>query len=841
MPSLPPETQLAQAVLHFVQDGAYPDSEDIISANLPPTTFSTLLSSLESARKDVKKELGTLGRHSAGDIDEWIQQAKKLQQDIESAKATAQEIVRHAEQGEQLDNQLGDVAGKKRLLDSEVAFNQTLVDALGLIYEIQTTLDQVETMTSTNRLSEAIDLLKICQGRLGQLGTSQNVTVVRMLKERADYLPQVIGESLGRSWDQWVVVDEANQSISIRHSGREAMIEMDGVVRGLEKLNLLERKVDVLYQALARVLLSPRLDHPFLSSAVTIAIDGDSITVTTDGANSGLGPLFHDLGSMVDFLSTNLPPSIALPLSQTLMSSVSTRLITFWLTPGLPSSLAEMPTFREVLSMVETFIERIDSLGWKGTEGLKDWVQSTPRVWLTKRRETSLELVRTMLKQGLKDTKLVERIETQKVAPDDGMFRATEEDWNAGWSDNDEEKTSPAREEEEEDVSAWGLDEPVDDQGNSESDIHVADDDEVEEAWGWGDEKNNKSTPASPQKAFQPAPNRNGQASKGAKAEKEVTLREHYTITSIPQAILGVVENIIHDAEQLTEQSATDNPIAPAATGLFPLPTLTLAMFRACAPSHYSRHDSGSMYLYNDSLWLAEQLRTVQASAPPSIAKRLKLDADATALEGFGKRAYTKEMEAQRTIIADLLDGAQGFVNSTASPFAEACDTAVSGTVAQITTLERRWKAVLSRSALLQSLGSLLATATNKVILDVEDMPDISETESQRLAAICGRFTALDTLFLPDAPLLSTSTAAALPPTPAATDPIPLTAVYVPSWLRFQYLASILESSLADIKYLWSEGELKLEFSAPEVVELIQALFADSEYRRAAIAEIRRS
>jgi protein transport protein DSL1/ZW10 len=59
--------------------------------------------------------------------------------------------------------------------------------------------------------------------------------------------------------------------------------------------------------------------------------------------------------------------------------------------------------------------------------------------------------------------------------------------------------------------------------------------------------------------------------------------------------------------------------------------------------------------------------------------------------------------------------------------------------------------------------------------------------------------------------------------------------------LKFQYLANILDSSLADIKYMWTDGELGLEFTAEEVTDLIEALFADSDHRRRAIGEIRRT
>jgi centromere/kinetochore protein ZW10 len=65
--------------------------------------------------------------------------------------------------------------------------------------------------------------------------------------------------------------------------------------------------------------------------------------------------------------------------------------------------------------------------------------------------------------------------------------------------------------------------------------------------------------------------------------------------------------------------------------------------------------------------------------------------------------------------------------------------------------------------------------------------------------------------------------------------------VYTPGWLRFRYLGEVLEASLADIKFLWLEGELSFEFEVEEIIELIEALFAESEHRRAAIRELRRS
>ena len=281
------------------------------------------------------------------------------------------------------------------------------------------------------------------------------------------------------------------------------------------------------------------------------------------------------------------------------------------------------------------------------------------------------------------------------------------------------------------------------------------------------------------------------------------------------------------------------------------MPTLVLAMYRATAAAYYSNEPAGNMLIYNDCFRLAEQLRTfidslktrpsdtqLPHNARPST--RLRLDTDIKALEGFGKRSYAREMEAQRTIVQDLIDGAQGFNNCTTQPFAGECENAVRITVDRIREMHSQWKDVLSKSALMQSLGSLVSTVVSKVVIDIQDMSDISEEESKRLKHFCDMLNGLKELFIQEQPLAP----GASPPVRedgAAANRADMTGVWVPNWFKLQYLAEILESSLADIKYLWMESELHLEFDAEEVVDLVVALFAESDYRRRAINEIKRA
>lgn len=62
-------------------------------------------------------------------------------------------------------------------------------------------------------------------------------------------------------------------------------------------------------------------------------------------------------------------------------------------------------------------------------------------------------------------------------------------------------------------------------------------------------------------------------------------------------------------------------------------------------------------------MWLCDQFREyisyweARSNLPSRAYGLMKLDPEVKALQSFGKRAYTNEMVAQRTIINDLMGG----------------------------------------------------------------------------------------------------------------------------------------------------------------------------------------
>lgn len=632
-------------------------------------------------------------------------------------------------------------------------------------------------------------------------------------------------------------------------------MSMTSLVEAMKQLSLFDDAIQHLCRDFESFIVIPRLRVG--ANGAVRSLEVGEYNISTSGSSSDLSAqaLFSDVDLIVDFLRSELPTPIIEPLAGLLIPGLVSRLISTWLASAVPEELDGLEDFEDTMSLVQHFAVKLDTCRWPGNRKLREWTQSIPDIWLRKRQEISLSRVRLLLSQGFGTVETVERVETQKLSRNDEVFAGSGggDDWDAGWSD--EEPTAQDKinlpsdvsvavgGDDEEDVSAWGLDGDKEDPiaPGSEEDPENADDDT--EAWGWGDENAGEepSKPKIPTESSPKKPKSNGLRDQHPQAERELTLKETYNVTSLPSEILAIITQVISDAESLETADYADSPIAAAAPKLLSLPGLVLAMYRASASSSYSQHPSGPMFLYNDTSWLTERLQDLASHHTTAsgrhiqsrIAYNLRLDNHILALETFGKRAYAKEMESQRTIITDLLDGAQGFSNCTEHPFNQECDIAVASTVDRLRDLNKEWKGVLSHSALLQSLGSLLSTVTSKIIVDVEDMSDISEPESQRLTTYCNRIAALEDLFLP------TEITSPAGHNDEQETPIPLTAMYTPHWLKFQYLANILESSLADIKYLWTEGELGLEFDTEELVDLIVALFADSPHRRNAVAEVR--
>ncbi|RMY50604.1 hypothetical protein D0863_14832 [Hortaea werneckii] len=822
------------AVLSYINNGAYPDSDEVASASLDSATLGNLLQSLKQAQDEVKKDIRSLSKDTAPDIDDWISKAKSLQQDILRSRDTARQIVAEHEAGRELKARVQDKATQVRLLEKEVAFEDTLGGTLEHIRYANGVLQSVQNEAVGGDLTKALNKLETAQESIDGLESVRETKAYGLLQGRAKHLREGLKETATAKWNEAIAIKDRKVTVT----GTASSLSLEGIAKTAQGLAIFDGLLQKLSKDLERDILKPRMTAGTNGQVAKLEVTGKSLLCSGLSGDLSYKSLFQDLETMIDFLARELPSSVSLPLSDRLVLALANRLDEQWLEPAVPLDVNGMPGFQETLGDVQNLADTIEKHGWGGAKQLRDWVQGAPRTWLTKRREAVLGDVRNLVFIGLRETKTVERVETQMITQDDqqalqGDGGGQDDDWDTAWDEPeedakpDEAPSSAGRTEDEDEASAWDTEdmekEPARSDGNE--------DDDEGDAWGWGDEDANK--PASPVASKPSAPKASGVTSTSQMqqpVEREMTLRETFSVTLIPDGVITLLQQIIADAQSLAGPEYASSPIAPAASALYTLPTLALAIYRATAPTVYAKLDTGNMLIFNDANQLASQLREWQSSQPPT--SRLRLDADVKALENFAKKAYASEMDSQRTIIRDLLDGAQGFTNVTKPPFKAESESAIEQTVDRLRALHTQWKPVLSSAALLQSLGSLLATATAKIIADVEDLGDIGEENSHQLRRLMEKVTAVKDLFA-----TQVSSPDGQPTTTTAGQD--MTFIYCPNWLKFQYLAEILESSLADIKYLWHEGELSLEFEAEEVCELIEGLFADSDMRRRAMAEIR--
>ncbi|KAL2179179.1 uncharacterized protein P884DRAFT_196376 [Thermothelomyces heterothallicus CBS 202.75] len=628
-------------------------------------------------------------------------------------------------------------------------------------------------------------------------------------------------------------------------------MSLEDAVIGLKAFKEVDRRMSRLWDGINDAVLLPRMD--ITRDTLPGIHTQDNYMELRGSADKTVHSLFADLEQVFSFLVHKLPPDLIETISSTLLPEIIGKITNVWLDSAVPSSLQAMDRFEEVIGAAKDFCTRLEALGLSNLGGLNRWTENAPKVWLSKCKETALDSVRTKLSQGLGASKRVEKVEKQMVSKSEGQqlvsnsTAALASDDDHGWDawDDGEETAQAATADKGADVppdgdddgaDAWGwgeeeatVDEP---EGGKEGpgESKAEDEDDPTEAWGWGDEAE-AGEPEAPENPPAPPP---------APQTRELVLRETYSISSLPQPVLDLIFSIAEDGAALTQDRYAGSPVAAQAAGLFSLPTLALAMFRAVSPHYYAPSVGGNMYLYNDSTYLAEQLAGFAAAwkTRSDISTRaqqmLRLDNDIKLLRSFANRAYTNELGIQKTVLRDLLGGEQNLVHQ---PDAAA---SISSATARVRALATAWEDILARSVWQQAVGALVDAIASKMIADVTDLASIGQEEAYNIAGLISSVEELDELFLPSRWQGDRKKKEGGGNEGGeGEEEVPVTAQFAGNWLRLKYLSEVLQSNLRDVRFLWVEGELSLYFTAEEVVDLVKASFEDNPRTREVIREIR--
>ncbi|KAL8342580.1 hypothetical protein RB601_004878 [Gaeumannomyces tritici] len=854
-----PANALGPALVAFAIEGSFPD-EHLSSLKIAPKELPAGIKALQDAKSTLEDEIRTVNHETADDVKTWYDNAKTLQDDINRSKQMAGDIQREAEEPEVSGKTIEEAESRAAFLVRELNYNDQLIQTLRAIKAVTTILDEVEQARAERRILDALHLLEKSWASLDALSVNGSCKAVKLLNMRAFELKSDVHEVFDHVWNALVHLDAEKSEFSVQQTRSDEPMSLPDAVVGLQAYKEVDRRMSDLWHGLDEAIVGPRMDLQSSSPLPGIQVQDQCLRATGESVRT-VEALFADLVQILKFLAAALPLELVEVLSKVMMPELINRIINVWLSAAVPASLKDMNEFQAVIESARAFCAQVTSLGFSELDDLQEWVESAPKVWLSKCREAALDTIRTKLSQGLGTPKQVERIETQIVSRSEGKELAAngpsagaatdDHGWDSAWSDGDageqqesavesKKPAEPAPEVGDDDVDAWGAwgadeeisdeakvedgksdakDDPKQDEKEAKRDAKGANDDESDaaDAWGWGEDDVQEEPSAAPEANPAPNPRADHKANTGS---RELTLKETYNITSMPDPVLSLVFSILEDGAALTQTSHESNPVATAAAGLFSVPTLVLAMFRAVSPYYYSAGLGGNMYLYNDATYLAGRLADYAAAwkAREDLTSRarnmLRIDNDVKALQAFANRAYSNEMSTQKTIVKDLLGGQQSVMEQS---FMESA-------VAQVRSVSAAWDGILTKSAWFQAVGSLVDAVATKVIADVMEMPSIGQDEAYNIANMISSITELDDLF---------------PPTRIGDEQIPSTSQYVPSWLRLKYLSEVLQSNLREVRYLWIESELSLYFTLEETLDLISASFEDNARTKEIVREIK--
>lgn len=138
-----------------------------------------------------------------------------MRSDIATTQKTAEEIVTKEKRDEDLRQVLHDAGSTLRLLEEEVAFNQTLTTTLKQILEIRQEIRQTRELIDRSNLPEAVNLILQIDMHLESIRSTRSIKAVAMLQLEASELRHTIVEALTRSWQDSIQIDTQNFAVSI--------------------------------------------------------------------------------------------------------------------------------------------------------------------------------------------------------------------------------------------------------------------------------------------------------------------------------------------------------------------------------------------------------------------------------------------------------------------------------------------------------------------------------------------------------------------------------------------------------------------------------------------------
>ncbi|WVQ85149.1 hypothetical protein IAT38_007314 [Cryptococcus sp. DSM 104549] len=336
----------------------------------------------------------------------------------------------------------------------------------------------------------------------------------------------------------------------------------------------------------------------------------------------------------------------------------------------------------------------------------------------------------------------------------------------------------------------------------------------VDDGWGWDDD-------AQPQAASAPAPPSPKKRKRKELREEKKVVKDKFLVSTACEDLLGLAREVLGEVQELQNTSYPSPSFDSRLTVPVLLHTVTeiFDLYRAILPAHFSKQledvPALAMQAYNDANYLASALSTL--TIPEASASDIDLADESTRLSALGEHIYEALLETQKAGIDGTLDDLRGLEGTGEDKTFKKCEKSLQGVVHSLESLAKILKPVLSQATRLEILGYLVTHLISRMSEAVLSIGDITEIESNRLTELLRLVYPLENLFGGEGGVVE----------------------HVRGWLKFCYIAEILQANLVDITYLLDQGAL-VDFTVEELVGLVRALFASSDKRDGVVERVER-
>ncbi|RKF56984.1 putative zw10 centromere kinetochore protein zw10 [Golovinomyces cichoracearum] len=833
--------QLGKLLVDLSNDRAILNEKAILNAHVSECALPSALSTLAAAKDELEAEIRSISQGIAGEVDDWITHTKSIQEDVNTSQRLANSIVQQAEADEQLMEEIKVKELHISKLRKEASFNQSVLLHLKHIQHIHNGQLKIENLIRDKSLMDSLYMLKeIFEFRQHALH-NQSINVVGELELKLSNLRKILHEELLRIWATLVYVDKEHKSITIQRTLSSTAplrfynenLSLEDVISCLEFFGDIPDVIRNFCNDLENLILEPRTVKKDLALQ-SIEVKDHTISLGPI-VNDSIKELFSEIKTLIRFLHQVFPTAAHEALSNSVMPYLSNRILNLWLEKTVPSSLKVLTEYKKSLDRVLGYITEIETIGWPGFDSIRDWVENFSKIWLNKRRDIALEWTRDQILMRVEapfekekaEVRLTEENYNINATPTSATER---QDWDAAWGFEEDitvDETKPVFNDVEDlnnKITSFNLSSNEISTGNIEDS-----DDDVVDAWGWGDEDTQEIKPGKEQGCLEMT----GLEGNATSEIEDTSSFEEYWISGLPKSIRTAVIEIYEDFVD------PQNPVFSLATGLLGISSQILAMHRAISPSYYVHFTCGNMYRHNDSIWLAERLKESikewnKGSNITLPSRNISdIDSEIARLESFGKRGLDYELILQKEKITNMLAGMQNFFRQD-NQEKDHLEKMTSAVLLYIRKQASLWKSILKLSTWAEATGVLINTVATKIIKDIFDLPDIGIEEAERTSAIISKIETLDDLFI-----YRLDSSGQHEDSNADVAVVPLTAQFADKWMKMKFLSEALQSNLKDVKFLWFESDLSLYFTAEEVIELIRLCFVMNTGVRQAIKEIR--